>query len=896
VLDISPEDVDAIRFERLANEGRALLRLGDVRAAHDVLGRAEALWRGPALEELDADWARAESARLTQIRLDVLEDRIDADLRLGRHREVVGEIESLLTEHPYREALWAHLMLALYRCGRQTDALAAFQQARTVLSDELGLEPGPELRAREAAVLNQDPDLDWSPAVGSPRPGTAASRGNLPIALTTFVGRDEELIGIRRAITRERLVTVTGAAGSGKTRLAVEAGHALVDDFPDGVWLVALEPVSTAGAVPHVVAATLADGATGRLSESRDRGPATAGAGLLEFLRPRRLLLVLDGCEHLVPGVSDWVQLILSTCPGLRLLATSREPLGILGEVQQPLPPLSIPGQDDEGVATLSESEAVRLFADRAHRVSGFELTAENAATVAELCRHLDGLPLAIELAAARTKALPVAFIAAELHDRFSLLVSPGRGAPTRHRSLKETVDWSYELLDDDERSLFRLLSVFQGGCSLESAMALARVGDIAPARVLDLLAGLVDKSLVVLAPEGRHPTARYEMLETLREYGREQLKIVGLWDEARRAHRRYVVALAEEAEAGLMTAEYRLWQSRVESELGNVRAAYESAISSGDHQAALRTASALWWFWSSSDRQALGRAWIDSLVRESGVRTRLRARALTTLCYLAGQQLDLEAATAAGEQALSLWDPVDEWSIAWTKQSLGLALAACGDHRRAASLLVEARAVMDAHGEHWYVAANDLISCVRALVSGDVAGLEQLSSEVLRRVAEVGYEPFRCWGHLLRSRAAEQRGDLASARSECERALTAARLVQLNHYVAFALVQLGRTALLDDDSAAAEGTFREAIMAAEAGGAGWFAALARVGLADVLRAEGDEAGAVRLLEEVVAWGERTPGGPQFFFTALGGDPRAQAAGALEQTYAGARLADSSGS
>ena len=469
-----------------------------------------------------------------------------------------------------------------------------------------------------------------------------------------------------------------------------------------------------------------------------------------------------------------------------------------------------------------------------------------------------------------------MSYIATELRNRFTLLVSPGRTLPARHHSLRATIDWSYELLDEQERTLFDLLSVFEGGCSIEAAMALARVGGIDPAATLDLLSLLVDKSLIVPEVAGQL-SGRYDMLETLREYGREQLQKAGLLAEADRAHRKYFVALAEDAEAGLMSKDYRMWQLRLESEFGNLQAAQRSAVSSED---SLRIACALWWFWSSSDRHAVGREWIDAALRGSQVRPLLRARALTVICYLAGQQFDLESAVAAGEEAVT--ETADLWTTAWSQQALGLALEVAGDHQRAAVLLTEARAVMDAKGSHWYVAANDLITCLRSLRTGDLDELDTASHEVLSRAALIGYEPFRCWAYLLCSRVAELRGENATARAEAERAVHAARRTQLNHYVSFALVQLGRTALLDDDQAAAEGACREAVMAAESGGAGWFAALARVGLAAALRSKGDEQGATSVLQEVVAWGASTKAtGRQFFYLALAGDPRILAAEAL---------------
>ncbi|MER7247846.1 BTAD domain-containing putative transcriptional regulator [Kribbella sp. NPDC000426] len=807
-----------------------------------MLRQAEQLWRGPALEEFDADWARADAVRLDQLRLGVLEDRIDADLRLGHHREVVGELEPVVREHPYRETLWVHLVLALYRCGRQADALAAYQQARSLLAAELGIEPGPELRDLEAAVLRHDPALTWSPFGGTSAP---ADNTGLPTPLTSFVGRETELAAVLRAVGEHRLVTLTGAAGAGKTRLAIEAASALRVEFADGVWMVELEPLAEASAVPQAVASALAGGAAGRLSASADDGPASAGAGLLEYLRPRQLLLVLDNCEHLLPGITEWAQLVLSVCPRLQVLATSREPLGIVGESHSLVPPLA-------------GTESVRLFEERAQRVGPFELTADNATTVADLCRRLDGLPLAIELAAARTKALPVEYIASQLSDRFALLVTPGRASSGRHQSLCATIDWSYDLLDEQEQTLFDLLSVFEGGCSIEAAMALARVGGIDPGHALDLLSLLVDKSLVTPVSAGR-----YDLLETLREYGRERLKATGLLAEAERAHRQYFVALAEDAESGLMSKDYLQWQLRVESDYGNLRAARRSAASSDE---VLRIACALWWFWSSSDRHAVGRSWVDAALASDGqVRPALRARGLTVICYLAGQQLDLDTAVAAGEAAVVL-RPDDAWTTAWSKQALGLVLEVAGDHQRAALLLSEARVVMDAAGDDWYVAANDLITCLRALRSDDVEELDRASHEVLRRSTAIGYEPFRCWAYLLCSRVAELRGDLSTARAVAEHAVVAARRTQLKHYVSFALVQLGRTA----DQSTAEGAFREAIVTADSAGAGWFASHARTNLAKLLTTKGDPQQAATLLNETAT--PKTTN-RHYFYLALAAEP-----------------------
>lgn len=347
--------------------------------------------------------------------------------------------------------------------------------------------------------------------------------------------------------------------------------------------------------------------------------------------------------------------------------------------------------------------------------------------------------------------------------------------------------------------------------------------------------------------------------------------------EDARQAHRAFLVALAEDAEVGLLSSEYRTWQRRLEQDYANLHAAYDSAMSSGAWDDALRIASALWWFWTTSNRHGVGRAWVEATLRAAGraVPSSLRARALTVLCYLAGQQLDVDHAVAAGEEALALTTETgDQWGAAWAKQSLALTLMVGGDYDRSATLLDEARAAMDADGEDWRVAGADLVRSVRALVFNQLDIVDAASQEVLRRAGAIGYEPFRCWGHLLRACVAERRGDLTAALAECERALSSARRVELDHYIAFALTQLCRIALLSGAGPTAEAAGRDAIAVAERAGARWFIALARVGLAAVLRQNGNESEASMLLREVLAWCENDAGGGrEFFFLALGGDP-----------------------
>jgi predicted ATPase/DNA-binding SARP family transcriptional activator len=887
VLELSPEDVDVVRFEQLAREGRAQLRLGHVDLAAKNLTTAEELWRGAALVEFDDEWAHRAATRLEQVRLDALEDRFDADLALGHHHDIVTELEGIVDQQPYRERLWRHLMVALYRCGRQTDALAAFRRAQAALSEGHGLEPGPELRALERDVLNQDPALDWAPApavVASMKAAAPIVAGNVPAPLTSFIGRQAQLGDVCRHIAECRLVTLTGTGGGGKTRLAIESARSLQGEFPDGAWMVELASLTDSSGVAHAVASAHASGDDGGPSSFGDNAsPSFTPARLVDFLRSRRLLLVLDNCEHVLEGVADWAASALASSPGLHVLATSREPLGITGEMQVPVPPLTLPDGEVDDLHELARSEAVQLFADRAKRVGLFQLTAESAAAVVGVCRHLDGLPLAIELAAARTKALPVTVIADALVDRFQLLVSTSHTAPARQRTLRAALDWSYELLNDDERRVFELTSVFDGGCSLDAIEDLAASAGIDARRSVELLIGLVDKSLVVpVALEAAN--ARYDLLETLRAYGREQLASVARLDDARGAHRAFFVALAEEAEAGLISREHRHWYRRLEQELPNLRAAYESAMASAAWDDALRITTALWWFWATTNRHEEGRAWLDAALDAAGgdIEPAMRVRALTARCYIAGQQLDFQTAVAAGDEAVTIAATIgDEWATAWARHSLALTLLVAGDRTRSATLLADARAVWDATDDHWRVASTDIVSCVAALMAGELDVVDTTSAEILRRVADIDYEPYRCWGHMLRAGLATRRGDLATAAAEADRALASAWRLEPRHCVAFALTERGRVALLDRDEPTAEAAFLEAIAIAEAAEVPWFAALARVGLAETYRQRGDATSAAALVHEVLEWGSHADAhhSAGAIFRVIGGDPLTLASG-----------------
>ncbi|MDT7713359.1 MAG: hypothetical protein QOG46_2117, partial [Pseudonocardiales bacterium] len=792
LLQIERDALDAARFEDLLTEGREHAARGDHETAAARLREALSLWRGPALADVaDAPVARAEAARLEEARLAAVEERVEADLACGRHVEVVPELNHLTNAHPLRERLWGQRMVALYRSGRQAEALRVYQELRRLLAEELGLEPSSELAHLENAILRHAPELDtpglaarpapkqsqvsvgpttflfsdivastrrWeddpksmtgdlarhdellrtcvetaggdifshtgdgmaaaftiasdaiaaavaaqralaAAAWGAPGPlrvrmaihagvaqrragnyfgpplnrvarllgiasggqmlcshaaaelvgadlpaevalidlgehrladlarpervfqvtypglpsqfpplsSLSAPRHNLPVALTPFVGRSRELDELSTLLAGSRLLTLTGVGGAGKTRLALQVAAAALPAYPDGIWMVELAPLRDGAQAPSAVAAALT------FETTAFDTPKALEDRLIRHLATRQTLLLLDNCEHLIEAVARLAHALLTRCPAVTVLATSRERLGVPGEATWKVPPLYLPASG-AAMGELAESDAVTFFCERARASQPtFELDTSNAAAVTRICRRLDGIPLALELAAARLQVLSPAQVAARLEDRFRLLTGRERIAVPHHKTLRATVDWSYELLSPVEQCALARLAVFPDTFDTEAVEAVISGGDggVAPEDALDVLCRLVDKSLVVVHSEGT--ASRYRLLETIRQYGAEKLVENGQEAPTRRRHRDAFIARVE-AWRGMPFGADFLRGAFADAE--NFRAALEWSWAERDADAVLRLIGALWvpWVWFGNPD---GPIWIERVFSE---------------------------------------------------------------------------------------------------------------------------------------------------------------------------------------------------------------------------------------------------------------------------------------
>ncbi len=599
-LTVEPEAVDAVLFESLARQARATE--GARRA--QLLREALALWRGAAMQDVDLQESAAFDAavaRLEGLRLTATEDWYDAEVGLGRGAQVVPELTDAVAAHPLRERLVAALMRALVADGRDTEALLVYERTREALADALGADPAPELSALHVALLRGE--------LGR-REGNRKT--NMRAELTSFVGREADVAAVRALVEGYRLTTLIGPGGAGKTRLATETARTLLDDQPDGVWLVELAAIGTDG---DVAQATLA-GLGLRDPLLGDAPNAEPIDRLIAAMRERAALLILDNCEHVIERAAVFAYRVLGECRHLRILATSREPLGITGEALWPVEPLALPPAD-ASAGEIQSSPAIRLLRDRASAVhKDLAIDARTLSTMERVCRALDGMPLAIELAAARLRTMSIDQLASGLDDRFRLLTGGSRTALPRHRTLRAVVDWSWELLSEAERAVLRKVSVFSGGASLQAAERVCLGDGVKQAHVLDLLTSLTDKSLLLIDGDG---TPRYRMIGTIKEYAADRLADEGETDQARNAHLAYFTELTESAEPHLRRAEQLEWLATLETEHDNISAAMRGALAACQAHGAMRLAASAGFYWWLGGHRTEGFELITAATKMTG-------------------------------------------------------------------------------------------------------------------------------------------------------------------------------------------------------------------------------------------------------------------------------------
>jgi predicted ATPase/DNA-binding SARP family transcriptional activator len=853
-LEADPEQVDASRFERLVDEATALGPPEAPRATR-LLEEALGLWRGPALAEFaDQPWAQGEAARLEELRLAAREALVELRLDGGGHAGLVGELEGLVAANPTRERLRGQLMVALYRSGRQADALGVYQETRAVLAEELGIDPSPELQRLQQAILLQDPALEAAvPDRGQPR-------HNLPERLSSLVGRSEELRDVAKLVDQHRLVTVTGPGGAGKTSLALALAGRLVAGSPDGVWLVELASLRDPALLAEVVAATL-----GLAEEAAEPGvpPQAPAERLAGFVADKAMLLVLDNCEHLVSACAELARRLLQAGPGLRILATSREVLGVPGEVVWPIPPLAVPepaaepGEEeaaDQAAAleALVEFDAVRLFVERAASAHpGFVLDAASGPVVAELCRRLDGLPLAIELAAARIRALPPVELAARLEDRFRLLAGGARTLDPRQQTLRATVDWSWDLLEEEDRRLLRRLSVFSGGWTVAAAEAVCGDDGLDAGEVLEGLFRLVDRSLVVAA--GGEP-ARFTMLESLRAYGAERLAEAGEAAAVAARHTAFFLELAEEA-AAHRTA--RPWLRRVRADYDNLRAALDRVMTAGDLDTALRLAGALGWYWST-DHTIEGRQRLAGVLALADGRppTPALARVLQVVALAEVALTPTGATVAAARRSRELFERFgDRRGVAFSNLLIGWAeLQRGGPGDAALRLVEEADATFTELGDVWGQAfAGHSRFVFESYHHGLSERTQAAGRQALERYRALDDQFGLAQAQFTLAEMASALGDLDAAKAGYEGAVAAARDGGPLWALMASLVRLGTLLVLEGEEARAAALHAEAVALARRSGQRRAFGHLHNELGAVARARGDLERARQLHQEALA-------------------------------------------
>jgi predicted ATPase/DNA-binding SARP family transcriptional activator len=744
-LDLSGADADLLAFDQAIASGEI-----------PALEQAVALYRGPLLEGCAEPWAFQEREVREQSYLVALETLARHAAEEENPAAAERYLRRAVAADPLRESTQRTLMQALAADGNYAAALVAYRELRLLLHREVNAEPDPETRAlfeqiqteaRRRAENSPPPrNARLSPGTrrlcSSPSLSSGTTRHNLPFQLTSFIGREPQVAAIPRLLHGRRLVTLTGAGGCGKTRLALEVAAGQVEEFTGGVWLVELAALADHSLVPQTVGSTLG---------VREEPGRPLAQTLVEYFGTKSVMLVMDNCEHLLAASAQLVEILLRACPNLRILATSREALGIAGETTCRVPSLSLPDLKRLPPAEeLTRYEAACLFTDRATAaLPAFKLTDQNAVAVAQVCSRLDGIPLAIELAAARVKVLPVEQIAARLDDRFRLLTSGSRTALPRHQTLRALIDWSYDLLTEPERMLLRRLAVFAGGWTLEAAETVCAGDGLEAQKVLGLHMPLVEKSLVIY--EADQGEARYRLLETVRQYGWDRLAAAGETGAVRGRHRDWFLAFAERVDPELQRPDQAVWFARLEAEHDNIRAALAWCQEEvGGVDVGLRLASRCMHFWTVHGHLQEGSEWLTSLLAQRAEPTVHRSSALSTAGYLAYRQGQCERAAALLEESLALARALGDRRCLGTALSLlGLVTSAQGNSRQAAGMFRESLVHFRELDDKWNITLS--VSCLAKLMEqqGEDEQAIALYEEELALARELNYPRHIAWSNL---------------------------------------------------------------------------------------------------------------------------------------------------
>jgi len=712
-LDVAHDRIDTHRFEALVRDARSAIAEGrDLTGVLDLVDRALGLWRGEALADLPLDAFRGDATRLTELRWETIEARNEVLLALGRHHEAVGDLVRLTDEQPLRERWHEQLVLALYRAGRQADALRAFDKARSLLVEELGIEPGERLQNLHAQVLAQDRTLDAAahasdpatppPATPAPAPAAALVRPRsaaVPVPVTATLGRGAEIARLTDLLGRQRLVTLTGPAGAGKSRLAIEIARAA--EAQGRVVYVDLGALDS----PHLVAAAVASALGVSAPPDEDVIDLVAA-----HVAEQPTMVVLDTCEHVLDGASGLASRIVRTSASSRVLATSRRPLGIAGEIAWPVPPLALAPPEAGNAASIRRSAAAQLFVERAAAVRpGFDLTDTNAPDIAAICLAVDGLPLAIELAAARADILTPAAIRGRLEDRFALLVDGSVDGAPRQQTLRAALDWSYELLDEPQRDLLTRLSVFPAPFDLDAATAIGATG----ADVVDLLTALVRHSVVMVAGDDR-----YRLLDSIRAYAAEKLRDP---ESARRLHAIHYTDVAETSAPHLYGPEQVEWLARMRTDIPHFRTALAWASTNGDDEIAARLAAAVAWLWTVEGLLSEAVTMMERAVEIDAAPPATRSRIRAGYGLLVASLGRLEDARRVGQEAVEIARTTDhDATLADALNTLAVARWALGDLAGAAESHDEAIDRYEAAGHRWGIGLTRTLRTRTAIDAGE--------------------------------------------------------------------------------------------------------------------------------------------------------------------------------